>query len=105
MANMTDQNNLWYQLPNGGKIERNYLMKCIHLARNETNYTVTQYMDESHAHCEICSTVISEVQSQESVNSGYFSNDVWLCSSCFELFVHRDFMDSISTLPTIAKPD
>ena len=62
---MADLQEIWLELPTGGRIEKNYLIECIKYARNEDNYRRVKYKDivedgAGHAHCEICSMVIAD---------------------------------------------
>ena len=49
----------------------------------------------THDHCQICSTTISENDSENSFSEGYFDSYNWVCKSCFELILTSDDIEEL----------
>jgi hypothetical protein len=106
---MTDKQETWLNLPNGGQIEKSYLTDNVISVRQYTNFKKVIFADlannkDTHAHCDICWQTIADIKNESTADGGYKSNNTWVCESCYSLFIDTDdYKKSITHLTTIDK--
>ena len=58
----------------------------------------------THDHCQICSVVISEQESEYVRHEGYFDSWNWVCKACYEtLFVNDNINETLDKLDKYEK--
>lgn len=58
----------------------------------------------THDHCQICSVVISDQESEYVKHEGYFDSWNWICKDCYEtLFLSSDIEETLARLDKYEK--
>ena len=79
----------WFARP--ALIEKKSVTTHLFLGQKfDPNYFVLDNEGWTHDHCEICSVVISEQQSEYVRHKGYFDKWNWICKVCYEILFIND---------------
>ena len=79
----------------------------VHLFSNQkfdSNYFDLDNEGWTHDHCQICSVVISDQESEYVKHEGYFDSWNWICKDCYEtLFLYSDIEETLAKLDKYEK--